>query len=225
MRTALAVVAALAALVLPGAAAAQTDQSFLLFQQARTPNVSTNFNLAISLAEADQQKRLTGFTLKFAPGSRLDPNGAVLCTAPREERVNNGHRAACPPESEMGTGEVTGFFGDDAITADLSFWNVRGADDRELLNVEQVVNGNRLPPFSGTLGAQSITFPLGLRMVSLNATIKRSSRRTVEGERVAYLRTPPTCPASRRWKIRTVLRFEGGTTKLLRAYVPCKRIG
>ena len=224
MRKTLAVAAAAASLAAPSAAAAQSDQSFLLWEQSTKPNTSTGFNLAINLNEADQQKQLSGMVIKFPPGSRIDADGAPLCMASREERIDKGHEAVCPPESRMGSGEASAVFQSGPITADLSFWNVRVPNDRDVLNVEQVVNGNKAGYFTGTLGAQSITFAFSSKLISFNGTIKKSTR-TVDGQKVAYLRTPPTCGSKKRWKVRAKLLFQDKTTKTLYAYTPCGTAG
>ncbi|HEX8053405.1 MAG TPA: hypothetical protein VF517_10460 [Thermoleophilaceae bacterium] len=223
MRLATIAAAVLAAtLALPAGAGAQSAGS-LLWEQATRPGVSSGFELAIEVPGELRQKPMAGVTIKFAPGSRIDADGAPLCTAPREQRVNEGHRAACPAGSEVGVGDATALAGSGTVDADLSFWNVR-APDRDLLNVEQLVNGQRVPPFSGTLGSGSIEFVFASaqRIARITATVRRNTE-TVGGEPVAYFRTPPVCTYSRRWKIRARLNFEDKTTRMLRAQVPCRR--
>ena len=225
MRTpALAVAALAASLALPGAALAQNDDSFLLWEQSSKPNTSTGFDIGITLSEADSQKQLTGMVVKFPPGSRIDADGAPLCTASREERIEKGHEAVCPAETRIGTGEASAVFQSGPITADLEFWNVRAVNDRDVLNAEQVVNGQKAGYFSGTLGANSITFAFNSKLISFNGTVRKSTR-TVDGQKVAYLRTPPTCGKKKRWKVRTKLLFEDKTTKTLYAYPPCGSAG
>ena len=223
MRKTLVVAAAVASLAAPGAAAAQNDESFLLWEQSSKPNTSTGFNVGINIGEADR-KQMTGLVIKFPPGSRIDADGAPLCLASRDERIEKGHKAVCPADSQIGTGEASAIFQSGPITADLSFWNVRAPNDRDVLNVEQAVNGNEAGYFTGTLGSSSITFAFNSKLVRFNGTIRKSTR-TVDGQKVAYLRTPPTCGAKRRWKVRAKLLFEDKTTKTLYAYVPCGSAG
>lgn len=227
MRLALAVVALAASLALTSLAPAQPDTghgrpSYLLWEQSSKPNASSGFNLGIHLQEEDTQKTLSGLSIKFPPGSRIDADGAPLCTASREERIDKGHAAVCPAESRIGSGEASALFSGNEATANLEFWNVR-APDRDVLNVEQTVNGQRSGYFTGTLGAQSVNFVLTSNLISFTGTVRKSTR-TVDGQKVAYYRTPPTC-ASKRWKVRAKLFFEDKTTKTLYAYPPCGSAG
>jgi hypothetical protein len=208
----------------PGAMAAQPDAAIDFTFTKQKPGVSAGFNFALAVDTSESTPPpMTGITLSFAGGSAIDVTGAPACTAPIQDRIDKGHAAVCPAESQRGSGIAEVYpDGGPKIEADLAFWNVQNT--KSALNVEYTVNGSRGPYFSGFYGKRAIDFkfPGNIRLGAISAEVKASSR-LVDGERVNYLTTPSKCPRSGKWKMGATINYADGTHQKLAGSSRCKK--
>jgi hypothetical protein len=169
--------------------------------------------------------------VELAPGTVVDTAAVPQCTATDAELMLAGAEA-CPPESVVGDGLVvfdTGVSGAAReVVSDIVFVNARdqlifvttqrGANTHLIVRA-RYSNGNEIdvdvPPVPGAPpdGAAD-TYEL----------IELQERSGVKGgRRVAYMTTPPTCPAEGVWTNRLTYTFRDGVEQTYRATTPCRR--
>ena len=176
-------------------------------------------------------RALTHAHVVFAPGTVVNTRALPECEATDAEIVASGP-AACPAGSIVGRGLSnfdTGFPGDARhIISDLTFVNARNqlvfvakprAGGPYVVLRGRYSRGNVLdvdaPPLPGTPpdGAGDDHEVLDLKE---HSTVRG-------GRRIAYIRTPPTCPASGRWTNTVTYTFRDGVKQTFRAHTPCRR--
>jgi hypothetical protein len=217
-----ALVGALLLAAAPAAMAAPPDAALDFKYSSKKPGTSSGFTFAVAIdASSGAVPNQTGIVLTFANGSKLDVDGAQLCTNPGtpEERDRDGHAAHCEADSKIGEGVANAIVGGNDVRADLSFWNIK-SDKGGFMNMDSVIsNGVRLPYFSGKVGTRQIDFnyccPQPISEIGMEI-----DKNTVDG--VNYLTTPPKCPRSGKWKVGATIKYEDGTKQKLTDTTPCK---
>lgn len=167
-------------------------------------------------------------------GARYDASVPGSCTAGDEELTLQG-AAACPEDSRIGGGVITvdtGVPGPGRIvTADTEFFNnaedpegefiylntVRGTGARTVIRAD--VTERRTITTAGMLPG---TPPDGGAIDTVDVEVLRVVRR-IDGERRAYITTPPTCPKSRTWKARVRFSYGDDYSQTMATPNSCRR--
>jgi hypothetical protein len=167
-------------------------------------------------------------------GARYDASVPGSCTASDAELTAQG-AAACPEDSRIGGGVITvdtGMPGPARIvTADTEFFNnaedpegefiylntVRGTGARTIVRAD--VTKRRTITEAGMLPG---TPPDGGAIDTVDVVVTRVVRR-IEGERRAYITTPPRCTRSKTWFARVKFVYDGDVSQTVATANPCKR--
>jgi len=167
-------------------------------------------------------------------GARYDAGVPGSCTASDAELMTQGG-AACPEDSRVGGGVITvdtGVPGPGRIvTADTEFFNnaedpegefiylntIRGTDRRTVVraDVTKRTTVTEAPMLPGTP-------PDGGAIDTVDVEVLRI-KRTIDGERRAYITTPPTCPRSRTWKAKVRFTYGDDYSQTVPTANTCKR--
>jgi hypothetical protein len=167
-------------------------------------------------------------------GARYDASVPGSCTAGDEELMLQG-AAACPEDSRIGGGVITvdtGVPGPGRIvTADTEFFNnaedpegefiylntVRGSGARTVVRAD--VTRRTTVTEAGMLPG---TPPDGGAIDTVDVEVTRVVR-TIDGERRAYITTPPRCTKSRTWRARVRFTYEDDYSQTVATPNRCKR--
>jgi hypothetical protein len=167
-------------------------------------------------------------------GARYDASVPGSCTASDEELMAQG-AAACPEDSRIGGGVITVDTGvpgpDRIITADTEFFNnaedpegefiylntVRDTDARTVLRAD--VATRRTITVAPVLPG---TPPDGGAIDTVDIEVLKVARR-IDGERHAYITTPPRCRKSRTWFARVRFVYDGDYSQTVATPNTCKR--
>lgn len=215
-----AAVAVLCALA-PAAHAARRTHPTHQFTTA-TPGAPTGRVYTLRVADPgdppNKPAALGRVELTLPRGARFDTTAIPACGA-NDAQLLLGGAGACPPRSRLGATTMVLDTGANLLTADFALLNAPGqllfvgaATGTPLpLVLRAAVGGRRLaldiPLLPGTL-------PDGAALRSEHAQVRRARR---------YLRTPPRCPAGRRWITRLAYTFRDGKTERASAGSPCVR--
>ena len=167
-------------------------------------------------------------------GATYDASVPASCTASDEELMLQG-AAACPPESRVGGGVITvdtGFPGPARIvTADTEFFNNAEDPDGEFIYLNTVRgNGARTVVRADVTERTTVTNapmlpgtpPDGGAIDTVDVEVAKVVR-TVDGERRAYITTPPVCPRSKTWKARVRFTYDDDYSQTVSTANPCTR--
>jgi hypothetical protein len=167
-------------------------------------------------------KAVTKMEFRGNAGTRFDTAALPRCRASDEDIANLSVRA-CPRASKIGTvkGEgliVTG----SPFNTVATLFNGR----REIIVVVRLVDDGRLITyFRDDVRAGSVVvnlkIPGGVALTKFEAHVPRHFRK-YKGKRRAYLRTPPSCPASGVWTTTAIFTFRDGSSQQLASTTPCK---
>ena len=173
--------------------------------------------------EFPRQRVIDQITVNFPAGTRFDGTAVERCTASEEEVESNeqGVAGVCPAASKVGTGKGTAFLGDGAepIVFDLGLYNRKGG---MLLDI--MLAGKTAFYAAPTIVGRKMTIPLS-QTPSLNARIT-AFELTVSKKgtkRKPYLRTPATCPSSKKLSASLAARENGAGTVTTRDTTTCRR--
>ena len=165
-----------------------------------------------------------GVVVRGPRGMRIDTSAAPRCEATDAELRAFGS-AACPPETEVGSGvysAMTGFGAPlDPFVGDNHVFNAPG----ELVEVITVPETTVSPGFDrltvegNTLTAHPPEVPGGPPDMQ---TATRSVAFAIPA-RGTLITTPRRCPRKRRWVARGEFTFADGRSEVVRATTPCRR--
>jgi hypothetical protein len=133
-------------------------------------------------------------TVVLPRGTSLRLGALPQCHASEVAIAAQGAEGACPASSRVGTGRADGILGGKPVHFDIGIYAVRG---HLIFAAEQ--NGKPLKQaFPGVAHGSS----LQLTVPTLNGSIAPTgfkARIPAGHSATPWLRTPPSCPASRRW--------------------------
>jgi hypothetical protein len=211
-------------------------QSYAAKLTSKRPGTATGLHVAIDYVNpADPTGKpyaVKDVVIRLPQGARIDTSAVAACRANEAELLLGG-ASACPPASKVGTGTLsadTGLPGDPlmprVVEARSTFFNNTG----ELI-----------------LLAETTNTPAPLRVVSRFQVGTRTFSSTVPPlpgapppepflaiDRVVnmldgpasgapYIRTPPICPKSRRWRMSASFTYRDGVVQSERVSAPCRR--
>jgi hypothetical protein len=203
-------------LAAPSLASAEPQLSMQFTTKA--PKSSSGLKLTLSGLGG---KAIDGFRFTFAPGTRTDPKGAPACRASRDKRYADGHAAACPALSKLGTAEAE-LASDPVQTLSMTAWYVLALDALKIptINLEYKLGDTiNAEPVDVVKNAYSMAFDsstgLALNRLSASFTARSIGRH-------AFLRTPASC-TKKGWTNKATIRWHDGTTSTLTSVSPCNR--
>jgi hypothetical protein len=167
-------------------------------------------------------KGVTKMEFVGSPGTRFDTSALPRCRASDEDIANLSIRA-CPRSSRIGSVKGQGLIvTGNPFNTIATLFNGR----RQIIVIVRLVDDGRLITYfrddvRGGSVAVNLKIPGGVALTRFEAHIPRHYRR-YKGKRRAYLRTPPTCPASGAWTTTTIFTYRDGSSQRLASNTPCK---
>jgi hypothetical protein len=164
-------------------------------------------------------KEVTRIKVIGAPGLRLDTSALPVCKATDAEVQRRALRA-CPASTKLGT-----VSGEAVISTGNPFNPVATLFNGRHKIIVAVMLGDRLlTNFSDDVGRRSVTVNLrilpGISLTRFEPHIPRHFRKRGR-KRKAYVRTPPSCPASGVWITTAIFTYRDGSQQTLTAPTPC----
>jgi hypothetical protein len=166
-------------------------------------------------------KAVTKMEFEGSPGTKFDTSALPRCRATDEDIANLSIRA-CPRSSKVGTvkGEgliVTGH----PFNTIATLFNARG----QIIVIVRLVDDGRLITYfrddvRGSKVSVNLKIPGGVALTKFEAHVPRHFGR-YKGKRRAYMRTPPTCPASGVWTTTARFTYRDGSSQQFAAPTPC----
>ena len=166
-------------------------------------------------------KELFRIKVGFHPGTRIDTAALPRCRASDTEVRILGLRA-CPASTRLGIVHAEG-----VISTGLRFNPVGHLfNARRAIIVVVTVAGRYATSFRDDLTRDTLTvnfrIPPGISLIRFKPHIPSHFRKRA-GKRRAYMRTPPSCPATGVWTTTVVFIFRDGSTQEHSAPTPCRR--
>jgi hypothetical protein len=170
---------------------------------------------------AGKPKELVRIKVGFHPGTRIDTAALPRCRASDREVRLFGLRA-CPASTRLGIVHAVG-----VISTGTSFNPVGHLfNARRAIIVVVTVDGRYITSFRDDVTRDTLTvnfrIPPGVSLVRFKPHIPRHFRKRA-GKRRAYMRTPPSCPATGTWTTTVVFSYRDGSAQELSAATPCRR--
>ena len=166
-------------------------------------------------------KELVRIKVGFHPGTRIDTAALPRCRASDTAVQRLGLRA-CPASTSLGIVHAQG-----VISTGASFNPVGHLfNARRAIIVVVTVAGRYITSFRDDLTRDTLTvnfrIPPGISLIRFKPHIPRHFRKRA-GKRRAYMRTPPSCPATKVWTTTVLFSYRDGSTQQLSATTPCRR--
>jgi hypothetical protein len=230
---------ALAVVALAAQASAVSEPSRQTYSERFTtdvPGAATGRAYAIDWVSPDDPEgkppAFSHLHVELAEGARFDTSALPHCEASDAELMASGP-SGCPAESKVASDVTvidTGFPGPPRYaTTDILFFN----NENELVLVATVRENGARVILRAKLGERTIdldtpilpgTLPEGGAAKSQRGEwYALSSMR--DGKQLAFLTTPPTCPASGFWVNRITWTYRDGVEQTRESRTPCRRTG
>lgn len=166
-------------------------------------------------------KELIRINVGFHPGTRIDTAALPRCRASDTQVQIRGLRA-CPVSTSLGIVHAEG------VTSTGFRVNPVGHlfNARRAIIVVVTIAGRFITNFRDDLTRDTLQvnfrIPPGISLIRFKPHIPRHFLKRA-GKRRAYMRTPPSCPASGAWSTTVVFMFRDGSTQEHSAATPCHR--
>jgi hypothetical protein len=166
-------------------------------------------------------KELIRIRVGFHPGTRIDTAALPRCRA-SDRKVQLLGLRACPGSTRLGIVHAEG-----VVSSGLHFNPVGHLfNAKRAIIVVATIGGRYATSFRDDLTRNTLTvnfrLPPGISFVKFKPHIPTHFRR-LGGKRKAYMRTPPSCPATGVWTTTVVFIFRDGSTDEHSAPTPCSR--
>ena len=167
-------------------------------------------------------------------GAKYDPSVPGSCTASDAELMAQG-AAACPEDSRIGGGVITVDTGTPGpnriVTADTEFFNNAEDSEGEFIYLNTVRDTNARTVLRADVTERTTvteapmlpgTPPDGGAIDTVDVVVERVVRR-IDGQRRAYITTPPACPRKRTWRARVRFIYGDDYSQTVPTMNPCVR--
>lgn len=216
-------------------AGAQSRQDYEGRFTTPTPGVSSGYDFSIAYRDpADPEGKppaVATIVQELHEGTRIDTSVPPRCTASDPQLLAQG-TAACPAATRVGGGVLEADTGTEGgplprvLVNEVTFFNADG----ELILFTQATNANGLPVRTSSrvpVGPRSFTSSVPPLPTSASSDPFLAIRRVTgqldaitAGDR-AFIRTPPTCPASRAWTNVGTFTYRDGVMQSDAGSSPC----
>ena len=189
------------------------------------PNTPSGFDSLATFSDPGEPggkpKELVRIKVGFHPGTRIDTAALPRCRA-SDTNVRILGLRACPASTRLGIVHAEG-----VISTGLRFNPVGHLfNARRAIIVVATVDGRYVTSFRDDLTRDKLTvnfrIPRGISFTSFKPHIPRHFRKRA-GKRRAYMRTPPSCPASGTWTTNVTFIYRDGSTQDHAVATPCRR--
>ena len=189
------------------------------------PNTPSGFDSLATFSDPGEPggkpKELVRIKVGFHPGTRIDTAALPRCRA-SDTNVRILGLRACPASTRLGIVHAEG-----VISTGLRFNPVGHLfNARRAIIVVATVDGRYVTSFRDDLTRDKLTvnfrIPRGISFTSFKPHIPRHFRKRA-GKRRAYMRTPPSCPASGTWTTSVTFIYRDGSTQDHAVTTPCRR--
>ena len=207
-----------------GSASPQFASTFGLTYSSQSPGSPSGFDVASTWSDPGEPggkpKEVVKIKLVFAPGTRLDTSALPVCRA-SDAKVQRRALKACPASTKVGSVRTEG-----AISTGDRFHPVSTLfNARKAIIVVVMLDRRLITNFRDDVERNSVTInlkiPGGISLTSLAAHTPRHFQKRGK-RRKAYMRTPPTCPASGAWTNQATFTYRDGSTQTLSSETPCR---
>jgi hypothetical protein len=208
----------------PAGASPRFRASFRLTYLSRHTGVSTGLTTVMTWSDPGAPlgvpKVIKRIRLRFQPGTRFDTTALPTCRA-SDPAIRARGAAACPPTSRLGSGSTVAVSSSGAqFTTQVTLFNAA----RQII-VVVTLNGAVVTEFRDQVQTDLITvnpaLPPGISLKRLSLRIDPHATGRGTARRV-YMRTPPTCPASRHWTVMGEFTYMDRSRQDLTSTTPCQ---
>jgi hypothetical protein len=166
-------------------------------------------------------KELIRIKVGFHPGTRIDTAALPRCRA-SDRKVQLLGLRACPASTSLGIVHA-----ESVVSSGLHLNPVGHLfNARRAIIVVATIGGRYATSFRDDLTRDTLTvnfrIPPGISFIQFKPHIPRHFRKRA-GKRRAYMRTPPSCPATGVWTTTVVFIYRDGSTQEHSAPTPCVR--
>lgn len=203
-------------LALAAAAPAQTANSFKL---SFSPNKAGQSAGLTESGKFDGTRIIDQLTTVLPAGTKVDTAAALRCVVTATPEASaGGYGSVCVPETKVGTGRGSATINGTAAKFTLNFYNAA-----KRMYVDLKVGNAVLYTSTYSINANKLVFDLGLAP-KIKAKVTTFSIKIAKKGTAAepYIRTPATCPSSRRLTASVISRA-GGRSQTIRTTVPCSK--
>jgi hypothetical protein len=206
-------------------ASPQFASTLALTYSSQVPGSPSGFDSLATFSDPGEPggkpKELVKIKVRFHPGTRIDTAALPRCRASDTDVRILGLRA-CPASTSLGIVHAEG-----VISTGLHFNPVGHLfNARRAIIVVVTVDGRYVTSFRDDWTRDTLTvnfrIPPGISLIRFNPHIPGHFRERA-GKRRAYMRTPPSCPATGAWTTTVLFSFRDGSTQELAAATPCRR--
>jgi hypothetical protein len=205
-------------------ASAQFKSTFALSYLSAHPAASTGLTTLMTWSDpgapGGAPKVIKQITLRFQQGTVFDTSALPVCHA-SDQAIKTTGASACPAGSKLGSGTTIGATAGGArLNTVVTLFNAK----RQII-VLVALNGALITEFRDQVQRSAIVIRPALPAgVSLERLALRIDRHTSGrgGARKIYMRTPSSCPKSRRWKIVGTFSYADNSTQTLKSTTPCR---
>ena len=206
-------------------ASPQFASTVALTYSSKDPGSPSGFDSFATFSDpgepSGKPKELFRIRVGFHPGTRIDTAALPRCRASDIDVRILGLRA-CPARTRLGIVHAEG-----VISTGLHFNPVGHLfNARRAIIVVVTVDGRYITSFRDDLTRDTLTvnfrIPPGISLIRFKPHIPRHFRK-LAGKRRAYMRTPPSCPATEVWTTTVLFSYRDGSTQQLSATTPCRR--
>jgi hypothetical protein len=206
-------------------ASSQFSSTVTFTYSSKIPDSPSGFDSYATFSDPGEPggkpKELVRIKVGFHPGTRIDTAALPRCRASDRDVRLFGLRA-CPASTRLGIVHAVG-----VISTGLHFNPVGHLfNASRAIIVVVTVDGRYITSFRDDLTRDTLTvnfrIPAGISLVRFKPHIPRQFRKRA-GKRRAYLRTPPTCPATGAWTTTVLFSYRDGSNQELSAPTPCRR--
>jgi hypothetical protein len=209
-----------------GALASPQFASTLTFTfSSKVPGSPSGFDSLATFSDPGEPvgkpKELVRINVRFHPGTRIDTAALPRCRA-SDTDVQRRALRACPASTRLGIVHAVGVISTGARFNPVGhLFNARRA-----IIVVVTVDGRYITSFRDDLTRDTLRvnfrLPPGVSLIRFKPHIPRHFRKRA-GKRRAYIRTPPSCPATGVWTTTVLFSYRDGSTQDLSAATPCRR--
>ncbi len=214
-------------------ASSQFHSTYHLKLSTKKADASSGFDISASFSDSaapnKAPKILTGLEIKFPPGSRFDLSKHPACRSTLKPLEKKGLVSVCPARSKYGSGEAKVILGSTPFVFPIHSYILDpvGFDGgKREIEFDVVLNPKSSNPlaflFSPDISGSTLRVGLPAdAKYMIHPTLFHLHFPASANGGHAVMRTPSTCPSSRRWKASMTASFIDHSTQTQTITLPC----